>query len=151
MKLKHTRIAPDLSVAVHISRSKTDQTGKGAGIIIEPYTSKLIYPGYALNNYFSNFRTKGGELLLIHADWSLLTSYQFLAIHKKALMAAGYSAHSLWIGSSATSLRIGACSMASVRGISDSKIKRYGNWTSIACRFYIRIPSNKIAGMGMLL
>lgn len=60
LQLKDIHIAMDGSVAIHISRSKTDQAGKGAGIIIEPCSIKQICPGRALQNYLNNFRPGGG-------------------------------------------------------------------------------------------
>ena len=141
IQFTNTQVGKDFSVSVLIDRSKTDQSGKGMGLIIEPCSCVTICPGLAMSQYITNFRPAVEGPLFVHVDGTPLTSFQFSSVFRKAVSAAGLSVH----GKTTHSLRIGACSMASVRGIPDHEIKQYGRWTSRAYKSYIRIPTNKIA------
>lgn len=143
LQFQDIHIGKDLTIAVHISRSKTDQRGQGKGILIEPCSNQTLCPSKALDYYISNYRSRAPGPLFLHADGTPLTSFQFAAILKKAVAAAGFST----TGKTTHSLRIGACSMASARGITDAQIKQMGRWTSRAYKSYIRIPSNRLASL----
>lgn len=141
LQFQDVHIGQDLDLSIYIAQSKTDQAGRGAGLLIEPCSAQEICPGRAMKNYFQNYRTSVSGPAFIHADGTPLTSFQFSAILKRAVAFAGLET----AGKTTHSLRIGACSMASAHGMSDQEIKKLGRWTSRAYKSYIRIPSNKIA------
>ncbi|XP_041442960.1 uncharacterized protein LOC121401588 isoform X3 [Xenopus laevis] len=116
----------------YVSRSKTDQEGKGRWIGIEA-TGKITCTVKALVNY-RTVRPGGGQLLLLHKDSSPLSAFQFSQVLKKAVIVNGWDPKKF----SSYSFRIGAATEAAMRGECIEKIKKMGRWKSEAYRKYIR-------------
>ena len=70
----------------------------------------------------------------VHFDGSNLTRYQFNSVLLKTLQFCGPSEHIR-----SHSFRIGGASELSRRGVTESKIKRWGRWNSNAYSSYIRL------------
>lgn len=126
------------TVMIRISRSKTDQEGRGSVIILRS-TGTDLCPFQSMLR-FLNIRPKVSGPLFCHFGGAPLTRYQFSAILQKAvnivgLEGKGYKSHSF---------RIGAATSASVNGLSDEEIKILGRWRSGIVSSYIRIPTTKL-------
>ncbi|XP_041424709.1 uncharacterized protein LOC121395381 isoform X1 [Xenopus laevis] len=122
----------DRKLLVYISRSKTDQLGKGRWFSIEK-TSRITCPVKALQDYIG-MRPAGGHLLLIHRDLSPMSAFQFRQVLKKAVIANGWDPKKF----GSHSFRIGAATEAAMRGETEDRIKGIGRWKSKAYKKYIR-------------
>lgn len=68
--------------------SKTDQTGKGESVILEP-TKNYVCPVLWLKKYIA-MRPKIGGQLFVHLDGSPLTRFQFCSVLNNSLDVAGF-------------------------------------------------------------
>lgn len=122
-----------------IRKSKTDQRGYSNCIVVNRYLENdVTCPVLSLKKYLEiRPSLPNCQQLFIHIDGSCLTRYQVSAVLRKAVSflnipdADKFKSHSF---------RIGACSEAKLRGISDDTIKKWGRWSSDAFTCYIRIP-----------
>lgn len=120
-------------IELKIPFSKTDQSGKGVLITLEP-AKNSICPVLWLKKYLSIRPIVSGQLFM-HLNGSPLTRFQFCSILNKCLEIAGlpksrYKSHSF---------RIGAASDSFSYGHSESEIKKQGRWSSNAFQNYIRL------------
>ncbi|XP_044160756.1 uncharacterized protein LOC122945678 [Bufo gargarizans] len=116
-----------------LRRSKTDQEGKGVVIILRPLLGSVLCPVRCLEELLAVRLDVVGSLLM-HVDGSALSRYQFVAVFRKCLVAAGYPA---WEFAS-HSFRIGAAMEAARWGLGEEAIKRIGRWESRCYRSYVR-------------
>ncbi|XP_054832315.1 integrase/recombinase xerD homolog [Eublepharis macularius] len=120
-------------LTINIRRSKTDQLGRGASIFLRPAAIAAVCPVRALEEYLA-LRPSGPAPLLVHADCSPVSRFQFAAVLRACLAAAGlpqteFGTHSF---------RIGAATSASEWGLASSQIQAIGRWRSSAYRTYVR-------------
>lgn len=73
--------------------------------------------------------------LLVHADGSFLSRFQFISIFRKGISELGLD-ESLYAGHS---FRIGAATEAARLGLGEDVIKRIGRWESKRFKFYVRL------------
>ena len=130
---------------MRIKRSKTDQFGAGAYILLARTTSDLC-PVTALLSYLS-IRPAGPGPLFIYQDGSYLSKAKLGQALNRVLTAAGidptfYKGHSF---------RIGAATTAAACGVEDSLIQKMGRWSSDAFRLYIRTPPEHLSGVCHIL
>ncbi|XP_075128011.1 uncharacterized protein LOC142201079 [Leptodactylus fuscus] len=118
-------------VEFRIRRCKTDQVGKGKVLYGVP--GCRMCPVLCLGEYVAG---RGGGLgpLLVHADGSYLSRFQFVRVFRFCLRSIGlqesdYSGHSF---------RIGAATEAARRGLGDDVVKRIGRWESRRFQLYVR-------------
>ncbi|XP_054843732.1 integrase/recombinase xerD homolog [Eublepharis macularius] len=120
-------------VSINIRRSKTDQRGRGVTLVLRAAQPGAVCPVRAVGDYI-DIRPPLRGPFLIHRDLSPLTRYQFAALLRSCLEAAGlpplqFSTHSF---------RIGAATVAASIGMQDRDIMALGRWRSRAFRAYIR-------------
>jgi len=118
---------------VRVPSSKTDQSGIGYLILLQPQPNPEICPCRLMRSYLEGRPPLPGPLFC-HFDGSPLTRYQFVVILKKTLLRVGvnykcYSSHSF---------RIGCATNLSIEGVSDSVIMQLGRWKSDSYKTYIR-------------
>ncbi|KAM3940554.1 uncharacterized protein RB166_000511 [Leptodactylus fuscus] len=116
-----------------IRRSKTDQLGRGLLVRLCPLSGSPVCPVRCFEA-FVQVRPAGGLSLLLHADSSCLSRFQFVQVLRRGLQALGlpsgeYSSHSF---------RIGAATEAARWGLPPGVIKRIGRWESDRFKIYIR-------------
>lgn len=119
------------SVRLRISRSKTDQYGRGTWLSISSIQHdccpvRLLRSFVAVRPHSDSF--------LSHRDGSPVTRYQFGAVFKKCLLAVGLPPSDF----GTHSFRIGAATVADASGLPDDVVKRLGRWKSDCFRRYIR-------------
>ncbi|XP_073524941.1 uncharacterized protein [Phyllobates terribilis] len=116
-----------------IRSSKTDQAGKGCKVVIFGVQGSEMCPVKCLR-VFRTTSASADAPLLVHADGSFLSRFQFVAIFKCCLEAGGVSP----LDYSGHSFRIGAATEDARNGLSDDIVKRIGRWESSRFRSYIR-------------
>lgn len=119
------------SVRIYISRSKTDVFGRGIWLRIGA-VGGIACP-VALITRYMGVRPQGVQLLL-HADGSPLTKFQFQSVFKRLLVSLGCNSSEF----GTHSFRIGAATEAARLGLSDDVVKRIGRWRSSRFGGYIR-------------
>ncbi|XP_075199496.1 uncharacterized protein LOC142302317 [Anomaloglossus baeobatrachus] len=121
-------------VEILIRSSKTDQVGKGCRVVLFGVPGSAMCPVRCLREFGS---VAGGANipLLVHADGSSLSRFQFISIFKRCLERGGFS--SADFGSH--SFRTGAATEAARRGLSDEVVKRIRRWESARFKSYVRI------------
>ncbi|XP_053140199.1 uncharacterized protein LOC128339795 [Hemicordylus capensis] len=115
-----------------LRRSKTDQHGKGQLVRLAAASDPGICPVIALRHYAALGPASAG-CLFVHADQAPLTQYQFLAVVRRALVAAGVPPEGLTLHS----FRIGAATTASRLGLQEAVVRQIGRWKSVAVRRYV--------------
>ena len=123
----------DKGVVIMLRRSKTDQKGRGARIVLHPSVLPDICPVRALTAYFAK-RGNNAGFLFCHSDGGPLTKYQFWTVAKRALVATGLEGFKF----GTHSFRIGAASTAAASGFKAQEIKAIGRWRSGAYKTYVR-------------
>ena len=118
---------------VQIRFSKTDQHGRGTTLKIKENKTEGTCPVKAMETYL-RVRPKEKGPLFRHKDGSPLSRYQFNAVLKKALLESGVGANQY----GTHSFRIGAATMAALKGIPPEQIMTMGRWRSDAYLRYIR-------------
>lgn len=121
---------PDF-LRIRVSRSKTDQLGRGSWVHLRSVPGDLCPVRLVL--HFLASRSAGAQFLL-HQDGSPLTRFQFTSIFKKCLVVAGenpaeYGTHSF---------RIGAATEAVRAGLAEGEVMRLGRWQSRCYVGYVR-------------
>lgn len=131
------------SVEIFIKHSKTDQTSKGATIVIGQ-TKQNTCP-YAIAKKFLYYRrhAKRSDALFRFKDGKLLTRSKLLktlrhTLNSLKLPAEHFGTHSL---------RIGAATAAAKAGVAVPLIKALGRWSSDCYRTYIRTPHKKLRAL----
>ncbi|XP_054830401.1 integrase/recombinase xerD homolog [Eublepharis macularius] len=120
-------------VAITIRHSKTDQRGRGVTVLLRSSRDRAICPVRAIQSFLVVQPHSPGPFL-VHRDGSPLTRYQFAALLRACLQAAGFPPKEF----ATHSFRIGAATVASVLGLPPTAIQRLGRWRSNAFRAYIR-------------
>lgn len=115
------------SFEIRIGKSKTDQAGRGADVVLLPLGNKRYCPVARVREYVAVRPTATGYFL-IHADLVPLTQFQVDRIMIACLSWSGqahpdkkYSSHSF---------RIGAATAAFKVGTSPERIKKVRRWES---------------------
>lgn len=116
-----------------IRRSKTDQRGRGLSVSLHRLLGSSMCPVTAVRELLASRPNVDGPLLM-HANKSFLSIYQFVQIFRRilahlGLMATEFSSHSF---------RIGAATEAARWGLSPEAVKRIGRWESDRYRIYVR-------------
>lgn len=120
-------------VECFLRRSKTDQRGRGVCVTLYALRGSLMCPVEALRQYRECRGVALGPLL-IHADGSYLSQFQFVQIFRRCLTALGRDAGSF----SSHSFRIGAATEAARWGLSKDRVKKIGRWESDRYKLYVR-------------
>lgn len=123
----------DGRVVLTVRQSKTDQRCVGQRVHLYTCSDARLCPVQALSHWKSLLGDRKGPLFQ-HESGLPLTQYQFWAVLRKALRAAGlperdYGTHSF---------RIGAASAAAELGFGSHELQRLGRWKSGAYKSYIR-------------
>ena len=130
---------------IRLKRSKCDQFGRGADIILGK-TAQLLCPVTALVRYIS-VRGSAPGLFFQQPQAKPVTKAWFVGQLRPILAAVGlpqqdYAGHSF---------RIGAATTAAMAGVEDSMIQTLGRWSSTAYLQYVRMPSEQLAGLSATL
>lgn len=127
LNMREVVVAGDL-LKIRVRRSKTDPLGKGVWIQLRAVKGADYCP-VALMGTFMQMRSGWGDnRLLLHADGTPLTRFQFTRLCKLALALLGEE-HSFCIGAATT---------AATLGFSPDTIKRVGRWRSSCFEHYFR-------------
>lgn len=110
-------------VRIWISRSKTDQAGKGMYLDFGRIAESSICPVRIVQS-FKEVRLALNGPFLIHADGAFLSRYQFVAVFKQCVTRVGCDP----VQFSSHSFRIGAATEAARAGLSQEVIRRIGRW-----------------------
>ena len=132
-------------VRLHLKRSKCDQFGTGADIIVGS-TGLPLCPVTAILKYIAVRGPSPGVFFRRSATQPALKPW-FIEQLREVLTAVGlprqqYAGHSF---------RIGAATTAAIAGVEDSTIQTLGRWHSSAYLQYIRLPSERLAGISAVL
>ena len=128
-------------VQIVLKRSKTDQFGKGANMIIGR-TGLDVCPVAAVLNYIVLRGSAPGPFFTT-PDGQALAKQVFVAEVRKVLVAKGLPADQY----AGHSFRIGAATSAALAGVEDSTIQLLGRWQSAAFLRYIRTPHERLAAL----
>lgn len=120
-------------VRIWISRSKTDQAGRGRYLEFGKIAEFSICSVRIVQS-FKEVRPALTGPFLIHEDDECLSRYQFVTVFKKCVVIVGcdplqFSSHSF---------RIGAATEAARAGLSQEVIRRIGRWDSDRFKLYVR-------------
>ncbi|XP_075129430.1 uncharacterized protein LOC142202939 [Leptodactylus fuscus] len=120
-------------VEFRIRRSKTDRFGRGSVVRLFAISGCLMCPVASVSGYVEGRGRVPGPLL-IHADGSYLSRFQFVSVFRLCLQSLGltgsdYSGHSF---------RIGAATEAARRGLGEDIVRRIGRWESRRFQLYVR-------------
>eukprot|EP00775_Hariotina_reticulata_P001773 gene1773-biopygen3211 len=127
---------PSAGALLHISRSKTDQGGRGALVFIAPCTHEvLMCPVAALKRLRGLVGTSDGPVFTSRAGQPDALAKTTVAIRlRKALQAVGVSDWDLY---AAHSLRRGGATWAVRQGVSWRRVQVMGRWKSDVVREYL--------------
>lgn len=114
-----------------MSRSKTDQLGKGSWVHHRSVPGDLC-PVHLVSD-IKGIRSLGAQFLL-HRDGSPLTRFQFSSIFKKCLLTVGENPSEY----GTQSFRIGAATEAVRAGLAEVDVMRLGRWQSRCSAGYVR-------------
>ena len=131
--------SPTIMIRVKLKKSKTDQLGKGADIMIGR-TDCVLCPVTAVLSYMMLRGSSQGPFFRCN-DGQPLTKAKFIHHVREALQTArlpysSFAGHSFRIGAATTAARV---------GVEDSTIRMLGRWSSGAFLSYIRLLHNHIA------
>lgn len=132
-------------VRVHLKRSKCDQFGKGADIILGR-TALPLCPVSAMLDYIAVRGPTPGPFFQRQQGRPVTKSW-FVEQLRGLLSAAGlpqdqYAGHSFMIRAATT---------AAMVGVEDSMIQTLGRWQSAAYLQYVRTPSEQLASIAVSL
>ena len=132
-------------VRIHLKRSKCDQVGAGADIILGR-TGQSLCPVTAIINYITIRGSEPGLFFQL-PQARVVTKSWFVDQIRSILSAIGLPQH-LYAGHS---FRIGAATTAAMAGVEDSTIQTLGRWQSAAYLQYVRMPSEQLARLSAVL
>lgn len=138
------RVKPKM-FRIFLKKSKTDQFGKGAHIILGS-TDKQVCPVSSLTSYLASRPSSPGPLF-INAEGSPITKPRFVNHIRDILRTLGLPQDQF----AGHSFRIGAATTAAYKGVQDSTIKTLGRWQSSAFLQYIRMPQSDLAAISRTL
>ena len=130
---------------IHLKRSKCDQFGAGADIIVGRAEGPLC-PVQAVLAFITVRGPTPGPFFR-RQDSSPATKPWFVDQLREVLAAAGLP-HLQYAGHS---FRIGAATTAALAGVEDSTIQTLGRWHSGAFLQYIRTPREQLARLSVVL
>ncbi|KAM8960765.1 uncharacterized protein RCH25_036532 [Pelodytes ibericus] len=116
-----------------IRRSKTDMLGKGTWVTLREVPGSTVCPVSCFDQFCSG-RPVGSLSLLVHADSSSLSRFQFIQVFRLAVEALGLPGSEF----GGHSFRIGAASEAARLGYAERAIKQIGRWESRRFLSYVR-------------
>jgi site-specific recombinase XerD len=122
-----------------VRRSKTDQSGRGFTVFIEPSGSATC-PVRLMQAYLKQRGCHGG-FLFINRRGSPLSAGAISKICQRMVSRAGLNAQV-----SSHSLRIGGATAAMVGGLSKEQVMAIGGWTSDAVELYMRMNEPTLLG-----
>ncbi len=133
-------------VQVRLRKSKCDQFGKGAHIIIGRSHTRIC-PVSALLRYTGARKDLPPGPFFVMTSGDPATKPWFTTQIRSTLRDLGlpqddYAGHSF---------RIGAATSAAVAGIADSSIQTLGRWQSAAFLQYIRTPAEQLASFARIM
>lgn len=129
------------AVKIRLRRSKTDQFGNGAEVIVGK-TGDSLCPVAAVAAFMASRGSCPGPFF-IFGDGTALTKAKFVAITRQAIQELGLP-ESQFAGHS---FRIGAATAAAQAGLEDSCIMMLGRWNSAAFLRYIRTPKADLGAL----
>ncbi len=132
-------------VRVHLRRSKCDQFGVGADIILGR-TGRSLCPVTAVLQYLAIRGSRPG-IFFCQPDAKAVTKAWFTEQLRSVLSAMGLP-RQLYAGHS---FRIGAATTAAMAGVEDATIQTLGRWQSAAYLQYVRMPSDQLARLSLVL
>ncbi len=132
-------------VRVHLKRSKCDQFGAGANIVLGA-TGQPLCPVTAILRYIQARGPSPGVFFRKSPSEPVLKPW-FVDQLRDVLAAVGLPRHQY----AGHSFRIGAATTAAMAGVEDSTIQTLGRWHSSAYLQYIRLPSERLAGVSVVL
>ncbi len=138
-------LAAPAMVQIHLKRSKCDQEGNGADVVVGR-TGTNICPVEAICAYLRIRGPAQGPFFKDH-EGRTVTKVWFTQQLRVTLQGIGlpsdqYAGHSF---------RIGAATSAALAGMEDSLIQTLGRWHSAAFLRYIRTPKARLAGASAAL
>ena len=132
-------------VKIHLKKSKCNQFGSGADIILgRTYTP--LCPVAAVLGFIAIRQGSPGPFFR-DANGKTFTKSQFVGEIRNVLVDLGLPQHQY----AGHSFRIGAATSAALAGIEDSTIQMLGRWHSAAFLQYIRMPKEKLAALSKSL
>ncbi len=132
-------------IRIHLRRSKCDQFGVGADIVLGR-TGLSLCPVTAVVQYIA-VRGSGPGIFFRRPDVSVVTKAWFTEQLRSVLSACGLP-QQLYAGHS---FRIGAATTAAMVGVEDATIQTLGRWQSAAYLQYVRMPSEQLARLSTVL
>ncbi|XP_065058040.1 uncharacterized protein LOC135685877 [Rhopilema esculentum] len=124
-------------VSIALSRSKTDQFGKGCSILLARSDSVLC-PVTAFMTYIRLRGERSGPLFLF-SNGAFLTKNRLNSWLQKSLLSAGWNGRF-----TLHSFRVGAASTAASLGFPEYLIKALGRWSSEAYQVYIKLSQTRL-------
>lgn len=132
-------------VQVHLRRSKCDQFGAGADVILGS-TGRGLCPVKAILRYIDSRGHQPGAFF-VDASHRPVAKPWFVEQIRAILESVGAPQHQY----AGHSFRIGAATTAAVAGVEDSTICTLGRWHSTAFLQYIRTPKERLAAVAVTL
>ena len=132
-------------VKLHLKKSKCDQFGTGADVLLGRSGCQLCPVAAILAYIVARGNTPGP--FFINRNRAPITKSSFILKIRAALRATGYAEDQF----AGHSFRIGAATTAALVGIEDSMIQTLGRWHSSAFLRYIRTPHDHLAAATALL
>ena len=130
---------------IHLKKSKCDQAGRGADIVIGRTGCKLC-PVSAVLHYITARGDQAGPFF-INSSKETITKAWFVARIRELLGSIGLPQHQY----AGHSFRIGAATTAAMAGVEDSMIQTLGRWHSAAFLQYIRTPKEHLAAVSAVM
>ena len=132
-------------IQIHLKKSKCDQVGAGADIVIG-VTGTELCPVAAILKFIEVRGSRPGAFFL-NSDSKPVAKSWFVNQIREVLVTMGvpeqnYAGHSF---------RIGAATTAAMAGVEDSTIQTLGRWHSSAFLQYIRTPKERLASLSATL
>ena len=132
-------------VRIHLKKSKCDQFGAGADIILGR-TGNALCPVAAILNYIAVRGSIPGAFFLNSNNQTVLKPW-FVNQIRAILGSLGLPQHDY----AGHSFRIGAATTAALAGVEDSVIQTLGRWHSAAFLQYIRMPRERLAAISAIM
>ena len=131
---------------IHLKKSKCDQLGKGADIIVGKTESKVC-PVLAILNFVEVRRKHPPGPFFLNPFGKPVTKSAFTTKIRASLRTLGLPQDQF----AGHSFRIGAATTAALVGIEDSAIQKLGRWHSSAFLLYVRSPKEHLAALSSTL
>lgn len=120
-------------VVLWLRKSKTDQRGKGMRAVLFSLPGLRVCPVSGVRAFMGVRPNKGGPFLL-HEDGSYLSRFQFVAVARKCLRAAGFDC----LQFASHSFHIGVTTEAARCELNEAGVKKIGRWESKRFHSYVR-------------